>query len=599
MTNLLQNPSFENGWQTDPIHGNQTPQGWSLTWLQPGAPMLSTGAFPGDDDPQINNTIRVPECVHKLSWQLPPNEQLGGPDALILDGDAVYKVFGVGFSATLSQTVAVTPGARYKLRIPVQVHHHGDGSYGACALRLRAGGVATEWLTFHAGLPDPALRDWAYPSLEFVAPDGIAAVVIDCEGRAVAPVDFFIDAVSLEQVATPTGRGAPRVQYERRVFLLHADSTPSQWQAVALAARIYGGTLTASWDDAGIGDLDDRLVLLAQFDDGPRFDVAAVTAWFAQYYPGVIVEEYALGEGGDGDGGDGDPGDGGGEPEPPDDWTPLRYIERGTALGFHCAGGYPLDRVQTLAQAGVVLPTTKLLQSIGDLTIAVEPYRLARLIDWPGTGNLEGFDYNGNPEAQADARMAVLMPIFAPYRARLGWLEIINEQDCATPAQAVLLARFYIRAMAIAEANGYKLALFSFSMGCPEQNEWRAMVPTGVFEMAAAGGHAISLHEYGNALDGPDSIICRYRWLYDNIILPRRLNVPLFITEYNVEAAMIGTDLPAQWRAYDALVRADPYVAGVHLYSLGSVSGPYVPATVAGLTEFVDYAISQRDVVNG
>jgi hypothetical protein len=196
--------------------------------------------------------------------------------------------------------------------------------------------------------------------------------------------------------------------------------------------------------------------------------------------------------------------------------------------------------------------------------------------------------------------MATLMPLFAPHKARLSFIEIINEQDCQSPVQAVLLARFFIRAMEIADENGYKLALFSFSLGCPEQDEWEAMVDTGVFNIAAEGGHAISLHEYGDALDGPGSIICRYRWLYEHIILPRKLDIPLFITEYNVASEDLGGDLLAQWAAYDALVASDPYVAGVHLYSLGMAGkSEYPPRVVAHLAQFVDYAIAQRDRVNG
>jgi len=601
MTNLLQNPSFENGWhQTNPDSGNQTPNRWALTWRDNGDTMYSAGAFPGEDAPAIDAVIAAPECVHKLAAQLPPDEQLGAPHALILDGDVTYKIFRVGFSATLSQNLTVTPGARVRFSAPIQAHHHGDGSYGACAVRVCVNETCSAWATFSGGLPDPANPAWVTLTIEAEIPEsGACIVAIDCEGRAVAPIDFFIDAVALEVIAEPTnGRGTPREQYEKTSYLMHPNATAQQWRVIAEAARTTGTTVTASADDAGVGDLDARRVYLVQFQEGPRFNVADMVAWYADYYPGVTVEEYAVGGSEPDDGGDGEP-EPPTPPTPPDDWTPTNYTPEGTKLGLHCVGGYPLDRVQTLAQAGVVLPTVKLVQSIGDLNIAVERYRIARIIDAPGL-QLEGFDYAGNPEAQAEARMAALMPLFAPYKARLGWIEIINEQDCQTPAQAVTLARFFSRAMAIAEANGYRLALFSFSLGCPEQDEWEAMADTGVFELAAAGGHAISLHEYETALNGPSSIICRYRGLYENIILPMRLDIPLFITEYNVDEGRLGGDLLAEWAAYDALVAADPYVAGVHVYSLGMAGkSAYPPRVVATLGAFVDYAIAQRGRVNG
>ena len=589
MVNLLQNPSFENGWhQTSPNSGNQTPDAWELTWLDLGAPLLSSGAFPGEDAPIIDVAQFVPECVHKMAWQLPQDEWLGAPDALILDGTTTYKIFGVAFGATLAQTVTATPGAVVTLRVPVQVHHHGDGSYGACAVRARLGDAATAWATFGDGLPDPDDPEWVTLELTATVPaSGAITAALDCEGRALAPVDFFIDAVSLEAIEPPTPpepqRGAPRVQYARSYWLLPYDATLDDFDILADLIYDSRGTIGFSADDAGIGDLDVRRAIVV-WTEPDSWSVDEIEGFFAAHYPGVEVQHLFLYD----------------TPEPPDDWTPINYTPVGTKLGFHCVGGYPLDRVQTLAQAGVVLPTVKLVESIGDLSVAVERYRIGRIIDWAGFGNLEGFNYNGNPEAQAEARMATLMPLFAPYKARLSFIEITNEQDCASPSEAVKLARFYIRAMQIAEANGYHLALFSLPLGCPEQDEWEAMADTGVFELAAAGGHAISLHEYDTALGGPNSIICRYRGLYENIILPLRLNIPLFITEYNVDEGRLGGDLLAEWAAYDALVSADPYVAGVHIYSLGMAGkSAYPPRVVATLARFVDYSIAQRARVNG
>ena len=156
MTNL----SFEDGWETIEL-GNQQPNGWYLEWSDPGDEMLSAGAFPDDDPPVIETVSNPPECVHKLDWQLPPDEQPGGENALILDGKATYKVFGVGFSASIWQWIEdIEPGSRLDFRVPVQVHHHGDGSLGACAFRIYIGTNNSEWITFHDGLPDPAEPEW-------------------------------------------------------------------------------------------------------------------------------------------------------------------------------------------------------------------------------------------------------------------------------------------------------------------------------------------------------------------------------------------------------------------------------------------------------
>lgn len=587
MTNILYNGSFEQGWETEPQHGNQIPHGWALMWSPPGDTMLSAGAFPFDDPPIIDTVAAVPECVHKHYLQLPPNEWPGAEDALILDGEYCYKVFGHAFSATLAQNVEVEPGALAVFAVPVQVHHHGDGSPGACAFRVRLNDAASDWITFGHGLPDPANPEWVTVQVSArAAYDGLLHASIDIEGRAEADVSFFIDGAELliEDEQPQVCRGTPYVQFDRTFVLFPEDATIDQFESLAHTAYYHGHTLGKNADDAGMGDLDNRHVLIV-WATPSSWVQADIEARFLEHYPGVTFEHVKL---------YGEP-----DPEPPpQDWTPYNYVPTGTKLGFHCVGGYPLDRVQTLAQAGVLLPTVKFLTSLGDLNAAAEPYRIARVID-AGGANAEGFDYNGDPIAQANARMAQLMPVFAPYKSRLGWIEIVNEQAPPYPGTHVKLAQFYIEAMRIADANGYKLALFSHSVGNPTHAAWDEIADTGIFEMAAAGGHAISLHEYGDAQGGPTNVICWYRYLYETHILPRRLDIPLFITEYNVHDVLIGMpNLITQWAAYDALVSQDPYVAGVHLYTLGMVPGPFQERTVAALADFVSYAIAVKDRVN-
>jgi hypothetical protein len=112
---MLRNGNFMEGWETlDPLPEanflrNQRPRGWQLAWLKPGTPLY--------DDPNTQAT-GIPECVHKLSTQLPPDEQRGQPKALILDGDTTYKIFSATapFGATLSQTVTgLEPGSQATL----------------------------------------------------------------------------------------------------------------------------------------------------------------------------------------------------------------------------------------------------------------------------------------------------------------------------------------------------------------------------------------------------------------------------------------------------------------------------------------------------
>jgi len=122
---MIRNGDFMEGWRDlPPAPGfliNQEPNGWQLSWLEPGENLY--------DDPG-GLALGVPECVHKLSSQLPPDEQMGQPRALILAGDTTYKIFSASpsFGATLSQTVeGLDPGSSATLIVPMQVHLQGDG----------------------------------------------------------------------------------------------------------------------------------------------------------------------------------------------------------------------------------------------------------------------------------------------------------------------------------------------------------------------------------------------------------------------------------------------------------------------------------------
>ncbi|MEM7118582.1 MAG: hypothetical protein AAF614_39555 [Chloroflexota bacterium] len=191
----LQNGSFEEGW-TDmpPAPGNlinQQPNGWDYYWIEPGDPL-----FDSSDTAQ-----GVPESIHKLAEQLPPHERPGGSDALILDGNAVYKIFhfGAPFGAELSQTVAdLPPGSVWRLRVPVQVHLHGETDpFGA---------ESSVWVNNEGGWVhgfDMGDRDWYVHEQVVVVPaDGQLQIQIRVKSKWPSSKDFFIDDVQLEQVSS-------------------------------------------------------------------------------------------------------------------------------------------------------------------------------------------------------------------------------------------------------------------------------------------------------------------------------------------------------------------------------------------------------------
>lgn len=233
---MLRNGSFSEGWETLPAvieagHlRNQRPHGWQIEWQAVGEPLY--------DDA---NTIvgGIPECLHKLSDQLPAHERLGGPNALILEGDAVYKIFNSGaiFGATLSQTVTgLEPGSTAKLIVPVQVHRHGDpDAFGA------ESGV---WVNGEGGWAHSEKmgdRKWYKHKVEFTVPEsGEAAIVIRVKSKWQRPKDFFIDAVKLKAQAAdePQEPGEPGEPGEAKTVLVKVPAGVQVRQGVCEEANV-------------------------------------------------------------------------------------------------------------------------------------------------------------------------------------------------------------------------------------------------------------------------------------------------------------------------------------------------------------------------
>ncbi|MFO7682890.1 MAG: hypothetical protein R6X34_22855 [Chloroflexota bacterium] len=194
---MLKNGSFSNGW-TDmpPAPGhliNQQPKDWTLRWIEPGESLFGAG----------DKAQGVPECVHKLSDQLPPNERLGGPSALILAGNATYKIFNAGaaFGAELKQTVTgLKPGSQAKVTAPVLADLHGETDPFGAESGLWVNGVG-RW----ANSSETKNRTWFHhTATTTVTPDGKVEIVIRVKSKWPRPKDFFIDGIELQAEADPT-----------------------------------------------------------------------------------------------------------------------------------------------------------------------------------------------------------------------------------------------------------------------------------------------------------------------------------------------------------------------------------------------------------
>lgn len=209
--NLLANGSFEEGW-TDlpPVDGsliNQEPHGWELTWLEKGQEVWDLRTI-HPDDPQVGVVSGIAEMIHKLNHQLPPEEQAGGPKALILEGTAVYKMFhrGAAFGSQLYQAVTL-PAGTYRLTVPVQLHWHEnldpndptwDTFTAESGVWVVIGGTPQGgWATAR----DMGDRRWFYHVVEFTLPAQTeVGVLIRVKSIYRSPKDFFVDAVWLEKI---------------------------------------------------------------------------------------------------------------------------------------------------------------------------------------------------------------------------------------------------------------------------------------------------------------------------------------------------------------------------------------------------------------
>lgn len=254
-----------------------------------------------------------------------------------------------------------------------------------------------------------------------------------------------------------------------------------------------------------------------------------------------------------------------------------------------------IDVLEQLLAAGTTMTTIKAVEGIHWLrevkALSPQTFTVGRYIRGVDREmDVEGPRLDGDLRMRAREVMENLMPKWDAHRTYVDYWEIINEQDPPGAAGHCRLAEFMMHCIDIADAEGYHLGLFSYSLGVPEWDEMKAVVETGVFGKAKAGGHMFALHEYaypmnvwyGEPLPGTPTyanrgaLACRWRWWYEDFLKPRDEVVPLFITEAN-----LARDLPLvtveEWMEqmvwYDDRMREDSYVVGAHIFTLGSGGG--------------------------
>jgi hypothetical protein len=152
-------------------------------------------------------------------------------------------------------------------------------------------------------------------------------------------------------------------------------------------------------------------------------------------------------------------------------------------------------------------------------------------------------------------------------------------------------ADFYITLMDLAEADGYRIGLWSTSAGNPPEEFYPDIVRT-CQRARTHGNHILCLHEYGLAgllKNAPKSLVTRYRQLY-KVLKQNDAVVPLVISEAgeNAGGGFTGTDVfMDDFAWYDRQLSKDDYVIGCAAWTLGDWSGANFQAALPALADYI------------
>jgi hypothetical protein len=277
-------------------------------------------------------------------------------------------------------------------------------------------------------------------------------------------------------------------------------------------------------------------------------------------------------------------------------------------LGFHISAGKHQglgDCLKKCAEAGHPLPVIfSVDQNIWPDIERFSPqtvyiFRTQKNGQGKTIGDGPGSMYQGDPVQTARDWVAEMMPMWEKNKAH--YYAPLNEQDPAQIEGFTWLNAFSIECMNIAEANGYKLALYAFSGGNPKDvlqpasgqaftrdDAWRELLPS--LQKAKANGHLLLLHEYGFSFGtlkhSTPHLALRYRHAY-RFLAQFNADAPLVISEASAGVGFAGI-APNVWlddvKWYDSELMKDGAVIGCCLYQLGGSEN-----LVSVLPQLADY----------
>jgi len=270
-----------------------------------------------------------------------------------------------------------------------------------------------------------------------------------------------------------------------------------------------------------------------------------------------------------------------------------------------------------------------IVKGVDDLGFLAEVKEISPNTVTIGRLSADGMAYNDNPEEAARDFVAEQLEQYQLNPAVDYW-EGFNEPDPGLDRMG-WYARFEAERVRQMAAHGFKTAVGGFSTGVPELDEFERFVPA--VEVALAHGGILSLHEYSApdlylfygdpippnwpAHENRGSLMFRYRWYYEEFLLPRGLYIPLAITEAGIDG-LVGSrpgpsglgwaDFQGYWaengmgddgigayieqlKWYDDGLRQDDYVIGATLFTAGAIGqwkGYAIEPILPRLAEYIN-----------
>ena len=287
--------------------------------------------------------------------------------------------------------------------------------------------------------------------------------------------------------------------------------------------------------------------------------------------------------------------------------TKLKPPSGGSKIGLHVVGGprEGLDKfLMRCAQSGQPVAVVKCVDDFeaafkakhySDKTLTVGRVNSVGLTDenfvdmqaWepPEYHPPGGFHYTTAQEA-AQQYYDLVKPVWKLNPVIDAW-ETFNEFSWHWGWQA----DFYIRLMDLAEADGYRLGLWSPSAGNPPE-EFYPDIARACQRAKEHGNHILCLHEY--SLDGllkeaSSSLVTRYRLLYEYLKQEDAV-IPLVISEAGENAGGGFTGIEVfmdDFAWYDAQLSRDSYVIGCAAWTLGNWNGANFEAALPALADYI------------